>query len=1634
MPGVAGRTCDHCEPGYWDYTIHGCKSCGCVKKFSRGAVCDQGTGLCSCLPGVVGAKCDQCPYRWAFVDQEGCIECGECQHALLDDTERMNNEIGNTTQQLESTSSSAHARKRFESKKKDLDEIAEYFRKLDQSQTAPDLASLGLNELNNRSSSASQNASVHESHLKYFVYSIPQMRENSTSLTDKFNSIKQEIRSMITNINAAMPASFQAASSYIVGESSKYLKAIEGISLVSDYAKLSEIKANFTRLMDMANNFYQSNKNQSEDVAVVKKNHDRLERVAISAEQLQKATMGLIYEGEVKLNRTKSLQDRVNSDIAALENYVQDGSDDLSTVKKLNVDAKAAIENEPERLREMEEKIKNIDSKKQQITSVKQFDSSEFGELLRNVTEHAAKLKEQEKQITLNFFPNSQSSGQGVINYEIIIDRATRAQRVVDQLKEMEPNLQNISKIPDRSHQVKEQMVNGILKTVVFASQIDENFTAPLKEHNETLEMLKKNLTDMTAMMQIIQLMDPSVISKDFQQLSEEMKRKIAAINQSMGTAPLSHNSTELESMRNKTRDMREIVNKLSTDNSQTKSFVKTLPEIDKMAEKLEKASEKTRRLTDLKDRIENQKEKLRATITKARTLAGHIHGGLAVSPQTFIELPNPSDLERSGSYTKLSLHFNTNDQNGFLVYLGNPLSVGGNGATSRSRFPRQVNDNDDLKDFLAVEIYGGRILLHIDLGDGTHDMITEQLVNDGQWYKLTVERIGPTMKLKTEKWNEKTKKYDGAITTHGTVRGYRSVLDLRSKSSKIYIGGVPPNTKLQQQIQTSQLTGSISDVVLGETPLGLWNFVDARFNERGIPAPIELEQNELLFNGRAHAMGMLDPKEFNQTTVVTLSFRTYAPEGLMILLGGVIDYFAIQIRNEKLQCIIDLGSGFRELTAINDTVNDGQTHVVQVSREQQAVVLKLDGNLIAEMTLIGTQSDLDIGNKFYIGGYPTKHTYNHVTNVPFEGCIKDVALETRALKFESLTLTTGISYGCPSDTGIREARFPSPGFIKMPLRVPLIESPQIALKFRTNMSNALLFYASNANQTSFMAIYLINGQIGVRTMPGKTLETTDHKFNDGLWHNIISSRRDRRERLDVDDKFVFESTINKLDSNYEVDLPPLDLPAGMFYLGGVPDDMKDFLRESRLPTQFVGCLGDVVAHEKFQSLDQNIMKQAAQLVVCGYSDLPFISEDLPPEIVQPTPDGDPVTPHDEGPVDPICRLPINRPLTDRDYTSGDQFGQTPTSRREFTISSSLKGSMYQSIKISLSFKAHNYQGTMFFVSDGTIIDLLAIYMLEGSVFVVWNSGSGYGNITYRDQRFDDAGWHQLEFALKGKTGQLVIDKLDAVNGESKGSASNLNVVSPIFVGGVSEEINKTLSKISFAPLTSFGGCIMNLSINDIPLQLTASTAFQIDRCRAKIESGSFFDTKGYMTCGEKVSIGARWMINLKVKSRRRDGVLLSVFAGNATNLQDLLMLIMNQDQLIALVNDGAGIYNQTYTIGDDNYFCDGNWHTIALTKVSNTISLMVDGKKGYSTGHANSIMADTSSPLYFGGLPDEHLQGFSEQLGIPLANYAGCMKDISWARYESFNGSKKWVTRSLDISTQCKPQGSVSLDSCPSL
>ncbi|XP_042215091.1 agrin-like [Homarus americanus] len=76
-PGVGGKNCDRCLPGY--FGLHrvsdgaiGCTPCGCSLFGSLRSDCMQMTGECVCKTGVTGHRCTLCP-RGQVLRLEGCI-------------------------------------------------------------------------------------------------------------------------------------------------------------------------------------------------------------------------------------------------------------------------------------------------------------------------------------------------------------------------------------------------------------------------------------------------------------------------------------------------------------------------------------------------------------------------------------------------------------------------------------------------------------------------------------------------------------------------------------------------------------------------------------------------------------------------------------------------------------------------------------------------------------------------------------------------------------------------------------------------------------------------------------------------------------------------------------------------------------------------------------------------------------------------------------------------------------------------------------------------------------------------------------------------------------------------------------------------------------------------------------------------------------------------------------------------------------------------------------------------------------------------------------------------------------------------------------------------------------------------
>uniref|UniRef100_A0A8C5PW47 Laminin subunit alpha 2 n=1 Tax=Leptobrachium leishanense TaxID=445787 RepID=A0A8C5PW47_9ANUR len=73
QPGVAGKKCDRCGHGHFDFQEGGCTPCECSHV---GNNCDADTGHCVCPPNTIGEQCDKCaPNHWGYSIVTGCKAC-----------------------------------------------------------------------------------------------------------------------------------------------------------------------------------------------------------------------------------------------------------------------------------------------------------------------------------------------------------------------------------------------------------------------------------------------------------------------------------------------------------------------------------------------------------------------------------------------------------------------------------------------------------------------------------------------------------------------------------------------------------------------------------------------------------------------------------------------------------------------------------------------------------------------------------------------------------------------------------------------------------------------------------------------------------------------------------------------------------------------------------------------------------------------------------------------------------------------------------------------------------------------------------------------------------------------------------------------------------------------------------------------------------------------------------------------------------------------------------------------------------------------------------------------------------------------------------------------------------------------
>ncbi|KAK6627792.1 hypothetical protein RUM44_010271 [Polyplax serrata] len=1078
QPGVTGRTCDACAPGFWNYSTDGCQSCGCNIDYSVGVGCNPVNGQCECLPGVIGDRCDQCPHRWVLIPDRGCFECNSCTHDLLDTTDYLRNLIDPVMTEFKTVADGYFTTQRLRYFNDTANNLSIEVGKVDPSrlQVAPVLEDLDaleseLKSIYRRAEFAKdrgEKAAMDGEKVRVQTLDVEDLIREAT---DESGNAVLEVANLANSLDKGHGPHLESA----VSESISHLKDIQNRILDPFIEKAEYEFGNATYTRDKVKNFTIPITNQSMSLEKLRQAiqdfDDKLEDLRNNTASAQE-----ISDKALMLNNMNK-EAKLSSKVYTIKNMTKDANDTLANAKMLLKNATDALEDARGATAELYREKNKGNEAKANLNATLLSESSELSDLHNPV--EMAKVKadelfEQAKQINESLAESRKSSGLGLEAaraYATIADDISNSDKSVKEANELANNALNLAEGIGNKTETAKDLSHDLLEQAIKAlEQVQSELQPQLEKAKMEVDEIEKQNT-------FAETQDQN-IAKELQAIANETNLEAAsarAIKESnMANTTAQNTLADIKAIIDKMpdevvqakqlpKDIGAIKHEVSQARSQLTRVNSILPDINQLMTNLKDTQMKLKgKGTD----VDKQIDRLKRQVAEARDLASRVNVGVDFQPNTFIEVKNPEDLAKQSTSTKVSAYFKSDKPNGALLYLGNEIG------TNR-KLKRAHTD-----DFLSVELENGHPAVVVDLGSGPHRINSDMNVTLGKWYQFVVERTGKHVKMTVNEESD-----DGKEIKHvkeEVIPGAASILNLDPEESKIYVGGHPASAKIQSAVKYSSFDGQMENLVIGDTPISLWNFKDAEYTQgaQGRDKLINLNPSTgYRFNGNGYAV--LDSRSYRMDTrsVVSLKFKTTANDGLLFLAGKGRYFLSLEIKDGKVVYQYNLGGGTAIFTT-EDTFNDNRWHTIEATRQDQEGVLRVDDIERYKTNADGPGKYLHISDNMYIGGYPGKHHYETVTNMDFDGCIDDVHVDTTAVDLSKHVAAFGVLPGCPlqfsSIVALKEGQN---AYIKYP-NASANNLIDVSLRFKTHAESGIILLTTTRDNSDPFSIFLLNGEL----------------------------------------------------------------------------------------------------------------------------------------------------------------------------------------------------------------------------------------------------------------------------------------------------------------------------------------------------------------------------------------------------------------------------------------------------------------------------------------------------------------------------------------------------------------------------
>ncbi|XP_036405402.1 laminin subunit alpha-2 isoform X1 [Megalops cyprinoides] len=720
-----------------------------------------------------------------------------------------------------------------------------------------------------------------------------------------------------------------------------------------------------------------------------------------------------------------------------------------------------------------------------------------------------------------------------------------------------------------------------------------------------------------------------------------------------------------------------------------------------------------------------------------------------------------------------------------------------------------------DMKDFMSTEFSDGHVKVSFDLGSGTGSVTSSKRHNDGRWKSFTMTRMKneATVTILDIDSNEEEKM---VVTSQGPSTG----LNLK-EDERIYFGGLPTirnfSIKARPEVTLKKYAGCMKDIEVSRTPYNLLSSSDYT----GLTKGCSIENLHTVSFPKPGYME-LKPMSFDVGTEITLSFSTKSDKGIILFGSGGIPapprrkrrqtgepFLSVLLNKGILEVLVFTGgrNPRRVIRKPDDGIlHDGREHSLRIERiGGGAFTVQVDEEPKLEQSL---PSDLPLSIKrLFIGGIPPDvETSMQRTNIPFDGCIWNLVINTiptdfsQPVSFENAEIgqcpdlapppppalplkpdieekkeedvsrpkpapeTKEVTRQPPAPVTIPCAAEASPVVLEKAKQFGLSRNSHVAMAFddtkvknrliiefelRTEAESGLVFYMARINHADFATIQVKEGMahLAYDLGSGNTSVSVPRIINDGQWHKIRVLRDKQRGILTIDNRYSKHTTSPKKADILDV--------VGMLYIGGLPVNYTT-KRIGPVLYSINGCIRNFKMLNSLLDLDN------------------------------------PTSSYNVG----SCFVSTEKGT----YFNGTGYAKAVGSYR-----------VGSDMSIQLEFRTSQSSGVLLGISSQKM-DGLGIELYNGKV--LFHADNGLGRVTAVHEPDTEAGlcdgqWHSVTAHKLKHRLELIVDgrKSEAESPHVKSTSADTN--DPVYVGGYPEGLKQFGLTIS----TPFKGCVRDLKL-----------------------------------------------------------------------------------------------------------------------------------------------------------------------------------------------------------------------------